>query len=156
MCEDNKTTGACSTHTTSMHNPPHNHHNRTHNPPIISSLPSASNWECACASFNKGGKSCPMCATPHPKRQALLAALTADVAVNAAVVAAPAAMAKAILSALWWSFHVAAAAAAVQPLLPPPPPPLHCCRRAAAKLPPPLLLPSFSSLLSSLSLLPFP
>ncbi len=40
----------------------------THNPPIMASPPSASNWECgACASFNEGGKYCSMCATPCPK-----------------------------------------------------------------------------------------
>jgi hypothetical protein len=71
----------------------------THNPPIMASSPSASDWECgACASFNKGGKYCSMCATPCPKRQALLAALTADAAVHTAVVAAPAAVAKVIPS----------------------------------------------------------
>ncbi len=37
--------------------------------------------------------------TPHPKRQALLAALAADVAAHTAVVAAPAVVAKTILSA---------------------------------------------------------
>jgi hypothetical protein len=36
-----------------------------------------------------------MCATPHPKHQAVLAVLAADVAVAAAVVAAPVAVAKA-------------------------------------------------------------
>ena len=40
-----------------------------------------------------------MCATPHPKRQAVLAALAKDVAVPTAVVAAPAVMANVILSA---------------------------------------------------------
>ncbi len=39
-----------------------------------------------------------MCAPPHPKRQAVLATLEADVAVLKAVVAAPAAVAKAIPS----------------------------------------------------------
>ncbi len=40
-----------------------------------------------------------MCATPHPKHQALLAGLTADVATHAAVVAAPVVVEKAIPSA---------------------------------------------------------
>ncbi len=72
-----------------------------HNPPIMASSPSAFDWECgACASFNKGGKYCPMCATLRPKRKALLAGLVAeDVAANAAVVAVPAVVVKAIPSA---------------------------------------------------------
>jgi hypothetical protein len=72
----------------------------THNPSIMASSTSASDWEFdACTSFNKGGKYCPMCATPCTKSQALLAALVADVAAHAAVVAAPAAVVTAILSA---------------------------------------------------------
>jgi hypothetical protein len=35
------------------------------------------------SSFNKGGKYCLMCATPHPKRQAVLGVLAADVAAHA-------------------------------------------------------------------------
>jgi hypothetical protein len=64
----------------------------------MASPPSAYNWECvACASFNKGGKYCHMCTTPHLKCQAFLAMLvTADVAAYAAVVAVLAAVAKAI------------------------------------------------------------
>jgi hypothetical protein len=62
----------------------------THNPLIMASSSSASNWECGtCTSSNKGGKYCAMCAIPRPKRQALLAAIAADVAAHAAVVAAP-------------------------------------------------------------------
>jgi hypothetical protein len=65
----------------------------------MASSSSASDWECgACASSNKGGKYCAMCATPRPKHQALLAALAAEAAAHAAIVAAPAAVAKAIPS----------------------------------------------------------
>ncbi len=71
-----------------------------HNPPIMVSSSSASNWEFgASAPSNKGGKYCTMCATPRPKHQAVLAALAADVAAPNAVVAAPTAVAKAIPSA---------------------------------------------------------
>jgi hypothetical protein len=38
---------------------------------------------------NKGDKYCTMCATPHPKRQAVLAAHATDFVAPAAVVAAP-------------------------------------------------------------------
>ena len=48
---------------------------------------------------NKGGKYCTICATPCPKRHAVLAALAADVAAPAAVIAVPTAVAKAIPSA---------------------------------------------------------
>jgi hypothetical protein len=72
----------------------------THNPLIMASSSSTSDWECgACTSSNKGGKYYARCATPHPKRQALLAALAADVAAHAAVVVAPAVVVKAIPSA---------------------------------------------------------
>jgi hypothetical protein len=72
----------------------------TYNPPIMASSSSASDWEYgACASSNKGGKYCTMCATPHQKRQAVLAALAANVAVPTAVVSVPAAVAMAIPSA---------------------------------------------------------
>jgi hypothetical protein len=71
-----------------------------HNPPIMASSSSASDWECgACASSNKGGKYCIMCATPHQKHQAVLAGLAADFAAPTAVISAPLAVAKAILSA---------------------------------------------------------
>jgi hypothetical protein len=68
-----------------------------HNPPIMAFSPSISDWEFdACASFNKGGIYCPMCATLCPKRQAVLGALAGDVAVYAAfvwaVIGAPAAV----------------------------------------------------------------
>jgi hypothetical protein len=55
----------------------------TDNPPIMVSSSSA------CASSNKEGKYCTKCATPRPKRQAVLAALAADVAAPMSVVAAP-------------------------------------------------------------------
>jgi hypothetical protein len=55
----------------------------------MATLSAASNWVCGtCASPNKGGKFCTMCANPRPKRQAVLAALAADMPVAAA--AAPA------------------------------------------------------------------
>ncbi len=126
---------------------------------IMASSPSASNWECgACASFNKGGKYCPMCATPQPKCQELLAALAADVAAHAAVVAVTMVVAKVILSVLQLRSHpataAAAAAAAAATMLP-----LSCCHcrlHAAAKLPSLPPPPSFSLLLSLLSSSPFP
>jgi hypothetical protein len=72
----------------------------THNPPIMASSSSVSDWECgACASSNKGDKYCTMCATPCPKHQAPFAVLMADVAAHAAVVAAPAVVSKVIPSA---------------------------------------------------------
>jgi hypothetical protein len=72
----------------------------THNPLIMASSSSPSDWECrACVSSNEGGKYCAMCNTPRPKCQALLTALAADVAVHAAVFAVPAAVGKAIPSA---------------------------------------------------------
>jgi hypothetical protein len=73
-----------------------------HNPPIMASSSSASNWECrACTYSNKGGKYCTitMCTTPRLKCQAVLAMLASDVAAPTAVVAATAVVAKAILSA---------------------------------------------------------
>jgi hypothetical protein len=74
------------------------HTTSTHNPPIMASSSSASNWECGACTSNKGGKFCTTCATPYQKFQAVLAALAADVAAPAAVVAAPAAVVKAILA----------------------------------------------------------
>ncbi len=57
-------------------------HNQHAQPSIMASFSSASDWECgACTSSNKGGKYCTMCATPCPKRQAVLATLAVDVAV---------------------------------------------------------------------------
>ncbi len=94
-CDPDKTTGAWSTHKISTHNPPH-----TQPPqPAPITLPSWSPPPLLLASSNKGGKYCTMCATPHQKRQAVLAALTADFAKPTAVVSAPAAVAKAITSA---------------------------------------------------------
>jgi hypothetical protein len=87
--------------TQSVHTTPHTTiTTSTHNPPIMASSPSASDWECgACTSFNKGGKYCPMWATLYQKRQALFAVLTADIAAHAAVVVVPTAVAKVIPSA---------------------------------------------------------
>jgi hypothetical protein len=86
----------------------------THNPLIMASSSSASDWECgACASSNKGGKYCAMCATPRPKCQALLAALAADVAAHAAFIAADVAVAKAIPSVPTPEALVGAPAAAI-------------------------------------------
>jgi hypothetical protein len=43
VCEPNKTTGARSTHTTSMHNPTHNHHNQHPQPSqvVAKAIPSS-------------------------------------------------------------------------------------------------------------------
>jgi hypothetical protein len=65
----------------------------TENHPIMASS------SFACASSNKGGKYCTMCATPHPKHQAVLGALAADVAAPMSVLAAPTVLAKEIPSA---------------------------------------------------------
>jgi hypothetical protein len=75
----------------------------------------ASDWECgACAFSNKGGKYCTMCTAPHPRCKAVLAAFVVDVAVPAEVIAAPAAVAKAILFApTSRAVHVAATGAVV-------------------------------------------
>jgi hypothetical protein len=87
-------------HTKPAHTTPHTTvTTNIHNPLIMASSSSASNWECgAYASSNKEGKYCNMCATPRPKRQVLLAPLAADVAAHAAAVAAPVAVVKAIPS----------------------------------------------------------
>ncbi len=50
----------------------------------------------ACASSNKVGKYCTMCATPHPMRKVVLAKLAADVASSAAALAVPREVVKAI------------------------------------------------------------
>jgi hypothetical protein len=78
-------------HTTLTTRPTTNPHNQTlttspHNSPIMASSPSISGWECgACASINKGGIYCPMCATPCPKRKKVLGAIAGDIAVHAAL-----------------------------------------------------------------------
>jgi hypothetical protein len=64
----------------------------------MASYPSISDWECgACASINKGGTYCPMCATPCPKHQAVFGALAGDEAAHTAfaraIVGAPTAVA---------------------------------------------------------------
>jgi hypothetical protein len=56
----------------------------------MTTLSAVSDWVCgACAYHNKGGKFCTMCAIPHPKRHAVLAALAADMPVAAAAAPAP-------------------------------------------------------------------
>jgi hypothetical protein len=63
----------------------------------MASSSSASDWVCgACASSNKGGKYCTMCATPRLTRKYVLAMLAADFPTPAAAVAAPAEVAKAM------------------------------------------------------------
>ncbi len=75
-CKPNKTTGVCSTHKTSMHNPPHNHHN--HHP-----QPSHHGLLLLCFQRGMWGKYCAMCASPRPMCKELLAALAADVTAHA-------------------------------------------------------------------------
>jgi hypothetical protein len=71
-----------------------------HNPPIMASSFSAFDRVCgACASSNKGGKYCTMCATPRLMHKAVLAPFAADVAAPLVVFAAPREVAKVILSA---------------------------------------------------------
>jgi hypothetical protein len=51
----------------------------------MATLSAAPDWVCGtCAYPNKGGKFCTMCATPRPKRHAVLAGLGADMPVAAA------------------------------------------------------------------------
>jgi hypothetical protein len=78
-------------HTTLATRPTTNKHNQTlttspHNHPIIASSPCISDWECgACASVNKGGIYCPMCATPCLKCKKVLGAITEDIAAISAL-----------------------------------------------------------------------
>ena len=73
-----------------------------HNHPIMASSSSASGWVCgACASYNKGGKYCTMCATPPQMCKYVLAALAADFPMPAAAVAAPTEVAKAMAKKLF-------------------------------------------------------